>query len=676
MDQKQESWEFWLDAPSCAETICAQRYFTEEEIKIGKTIPDLFERVASAVSAKESLEGDTREAWKEKFFRVMLERKFLPAGRTLANAGTPQSIVANCIVLVPEDSIRSIFNTLSDAVELQKAGSGLGFPFGELRPAGHKTVAMPGQASGPVSFLRVYDQAFGVIKQQNRHGANMCVMDIGHPDILEFLGCKAKEGEISNFNISVGLTSAFMQEAESNSTNPWMCKWNGQEYYPRRVVRDHKFAFQSAEDVAMTAREILEEIALAAWKNGEPGVVFLDTANGQNPLPSLGRLLCTNPCLTGDTIIATPSGPKSILKLMDCDGSVELLVDGKCFWTDERGFYKTGDLPVYQLTTNEGFEIRATGNHRFLDQNGIWKHLNDFIPGDSISISDQRRRIEIDEKNKGFCLNYLLGFAYGDGCFIRGDNTRSRAILYLYKKSAVDHESIKRAVSHCLFHSGLPVNSWQENGSGGRAWILQSKDLLDEAINLGIIDRESNDSEKSIPPAIECQDEQSICGFLRGFFDTDGHFRELDGGGAQIILSQSNFPALQAAQRMLLHLGIFSRILKKRDAGERFVFGKPTNCKASYELVITHIRNLEMFSELIGFWDSVKNEALNGYIDAPKRNSQPEKRYASVARIVSAGIESVYDCTVPGIHRFDANGFVSHNCGEQYVSISVDLHGI
>ncbi|MHA1573260.1 MAG: adenosylcobalamin-dependent ribonucleoside-diphosphate reductase, partial [Alphaproteobacteria bacterium] len=285
---------YWNDPPAITQTICEQRYFTSEEIKQCATPPVIFDRVATALALVEP--EDKRGEWFMRFFNAMVDRKFLPGGRTLANAGTPQSIVANCIVLVPEDTIESIYETLWKAVKLQKAGSGLGFPFSELRPAAFPTVSMPGQASGPVSFLKVYDVSFGVIKQQNRHGANMGIMNVDHPDILEFVHCKEQEGTIRNFNISVALTDEFMERAVSNDPRPWVCKWDGIEYAPRRITRDRNFVIKEIVDVNMTPREILSEIAEAAWRNGEPGVVFVDTANKQNPLPCLGPLKTTNPC--------------------------------------------------------------------------------------------------------------------------------------------------------------------------------------------------------------------------------------------------------------------------------------------------------------------------------------------------------------------------------------------
>jgi ribonucleoside-diphosphate reductase alpha chain len=243
---------------------------------------------------------------KEELYQAMVNKKFTPAGRTLANAGGPTSLVSNCIVLHMTDSMDGIFQTLKDAGLLQQQGSGLGFAWHLLRPAGTKAKRNRGIASGPVSFMKVYNQAFGVIKQQNRHGANMGVMCVEHPDILEFIHCKEKEGEIQNFNISVGITDRFMQAVIENNPNPWMAEFpcNREDDYtgevmrmlPRRIRRDNREVPVEITEVSMTARELFDEIVKCAWNNGEPGIVFLDNANRTNPLPALGKLHTTNPC--------------------------------------------------------------------------------------------------------------------------------------------------------------------------------------------------------------------------------------------------------------------------------------------------------------------------------------------------------------------------------------------
>jgi ribonucleoside-diphosphate reductase alpha chain len=264
-----------------------------------ETPEEMFRRVANGLASVESQYDASPEEvaqFAEQFYSVMSKFEFTPAGRTLTNTGAPTPLVANCIVLHIEDTMESIFGTLSDAAMLQKAGSGLGFPLHLMRPAGTATKASLGQASGPISFLHVYNTAFGVIKQQNRHGANMGVMSVDHPDILEFIHCKDREGDLKNFNVSVGLTDRFMEAVSTRDPSSWMCEFGGERMLPREVVRDSNFAFVEAKPVDLTACELFARIVDSAWKTGEPGCVFLDTVNRHNPLPGLGRIEACNPC--------------------------------------------------------------------------------------------------------------------------------------------------------------------------------------------------------------------------------------------------------------------------------------------------------------------------------------------------------------------------------------------
>ncbi|RMF54754.1 adenosylcobalamin-dependent ribonucleoside-diphosphate reductase [Candidatus Woesearchaeota archaeon] len=280
--------------------VLAKRYLQkDDEGNIIEIPEEMFMRVAKTLAEAEKKYGmkDSEiKALTQQFYEVMANFEFVPAGRTLTNAGAPTPLVSNCIVLHAEDSMEGIFTTLKDASLLQQAGSGLGFPFHLLRPAGFRCKRSQGFASGPVSFLNVYNEAFGVIKQQNRHGANMCIMRVDHPDILEFIHCKDKEGDLRNFNISVGLTNEFMEKVKNNDPEPWLCTWNGKKYKPRRIYRKEHSTIVDIKEETMTAREIFEEIINAAWRNGEPGCVFLDRVNETNPLPGLGRIEACNPC--------------------------------------------------------------------------------------------------------------------------------------------------------------------------------------------------------------------------------------------------------------------------------------------------------------------------------------------------------------------------------------------
>ncbi len=280
--------------------VLAGRYLQRNENGETTESPEeMFDRVAKALAEVEENYSSNQEEiqnFHNKFKEILYNFEFIPAGRTLANAGGKTKLVSNCIVLHFEDSMDGIFQTLHNAALLQQAGSGLGFPWHLLRPAGTFTQRTQGTASGPVSFLRAYNESFGVIKQQGRHGANMGVMRVDHPDILEFIESKWEEGALVNFNISIGITDEFMEQVKSNCKDPWICKWNGQKMKPRRVIRNKRGAFIDAIDENITASELMDKIINSAWRNGEPGVLFPDTANKSNPIPALGRLEATNPC--------------------------------------------------------------------------------------------------------------------------------------------------------------------------------------------------------------------------------------------------------------------------------------------------------------------------------------------------------------------------------------------
>lgn len=280
--------------------VVAKRYLQQDDDGNPIETPEeMFTRVAARLANVErnyGKSGEEVEEWTEKFYEVLSNFEFTPAGRTITNAGADTPVVANCIVLHFEDSMESIFDTLKEATLLQQQGSGLGFAFHLLRPAGLKAKRTQGRSSGPVSFLQVYNTAFGIIQQQNRHGANMAVMRVDHPDILDFLHCKEREGSIVNFNISVGLIDSFMEAVERNDKEPWMCEWKGVKMYPRRVKRNARGIVEEVIEEKMTAREIFDEIVTHAWNNGEPGAVFLDEVNRTNPVPRLGRIETCNPC--------------------------------------------------------------------------------------------------------------------------------------------------------------------------------------------------------------------------------------------------------------------------------------------------------------------------------------------------------------------------------------------
>jgi ribonucleoside-diphosphate reductase alpha chain len=251
--------------------------------KPNETPEGMFQRVAHAVAEPDQEYSLDVAETERAFYRLLTDLRFFPNSPTFTGAGTPLGQLAACFVLPITDDMgrdsAGIFQTLRDAALIQQTGGGNGFSFGRLRHKGSYVVSSAGQATGPVGFLRVYDKAFGEIAQGGtRRGANMAVLPVHHPDIMDFINCKVSEDQITNFNISVGITDDFM----------------------RAVRNDTNFDLISPHDgkVAKTvrAKEIFDAIVKNAFRNGEPGVLFLDAANRTNPVPHLYQLEATNPC--------------------------------------------------------------------------------------------------------------------------------------------------------------------------------------------------------------------------------------------------------------------------------------------------------------------------------------------------------------------------------------------
>ncbi|MDD2694326.1 MAG: adenosylcobalamin-dependent ribonucleoside-diphosphate reductase, partial [Anaerolineales bacterium] len=238
------------------------------------------------------------------YYELLTTKRFFPNSPTFTGAGTPLGQLAACFVLPITDDMgrdpAGIFQTLRDAALIQQTGGGNGFSFSRLRPKGTLVKSSAGEATGPVGFLRVYDKAFGEIAQGGtRRGANMAVLRVDHPDIEEFITCKTDENAITNFNISVGITDAFMQAVQNDGL--WELR-----FPDVRSAKYHDFTgtLEQAEQAGvpitvykvLRARDLFERIVQQAHHNGEPGVLFLDAANRANPVPHLYPLEATNPC--------------------------------------------------------------------------------------------------------------------------------------------------------------------------------------------------------------------------------------------------------------------------------------------------------------------------------------------------------------------------------------------
>jgi ribonucleoside-diphosphate reductase alpha chain len=264
-----------------AMTVLRRRYLVKDDQ--GNVIEgpgEMFRRVASNVAQADGAYHDKDpKRTEDSFYHLLTDLEFLPNSPTLMNAGRPLQQLAACFVLPVEDSLESIFDAVKETAIIHQSGGGTGFSFSHLRPRDDAVRTTGGAASGPVSFMRVFNMATEVIKQGGtRRGANMGILRVDHPDIMEFIAAKDKNRDLSNFNISVAVNERFMEAVERNGD---LTLINPRSRAVARVVK---------------AREVFDCIVEMAWRTGDPGIVFLDRINRHNPTPALGEMESTNPC--------------------------------------------------------------------------------------------------------------------------------------------------------------------------------------------------------------------------------------------------------------------------------------------------------------------------------------------------------------------------------------------
>ena len=670
------------------------RLTAKDGTPVDGSMDDTYQRVAKALAEVEKPE--LQEHWHERFLWA-LRKGAIPAGRVTSNAGAlehkPATSTINCTVSgTIRDSMDNILEKVHEAGLTLKAGCGIGYEFSTLRPRGAYVSGAGAYTSGPLSFMDIYDKmCFTVSSAGGRRGAQMGTFDIGHPDVMEFVRVKREAGRLRQFNLSLLITDAFIEavkadkewrlafplsqrefDAEqpdlSDETQYLWREWPQPEGY---VAREDGLVCCKIYKT-LPARRMWDVIMTSTYDFAEPGFVLIDRVNEMNNNWWCENIRATNPCVTADTWVQTSSGPRQVADLI---GSPFLArVDGRDHATGAEGFFKTADKAVVRLATREGHALRLTADHRVrrvtrqtrFAVETAWCAAGELAAGDRVLLNDHRAAPSWAGAH-GFGEGYLMGLLIGDGTF-----AGERAVLSTWSQPAAVNGAPAGAagvMAAALNAAGglarrADFAGWHEVAGRGE-FRLRMAGITELAASLGI-----RQGTKTITPAAERTSSDFHRGLLRGLFDADGSVQGTQAKGVSVRLAQSDLPTLEAAQRMLLRLGIVSQIYKNRrepavallpdgNGGER-----EYATRAQHELVIAG-DNLLVFADLVGFADTVKRARLTGALASYRRRLNRERYTATVESVTADGFEAVYDVQVPGINTFDANGLHAHNCGEQ-----------
>ncbi|MFM9420007.1 LAGLIDADG family homing endonuclease [Thermus scotoductus] len=586
--------------------------------------------------------------------------------------------------------------------------------------------ALGGEEAGPVATLRyVYAPVLRVVRQGGtRRGAGMATLSIEHPDLLDFLTAKdldreKAEGDISTFNISVLVTEAFMKALEEDALWPVTPIEVPGKYYPHPLGSTYTGqipALPEREDGAkpvplfggkVPARWLWHEIAWHAWATGEPGLIFVDRINELSALKGLGpryQIRSTNPCFVGSTRIPTEYGLVPIKELAQ-KGSFFLVTDNRApfgglgrprpgMGTTVRRAAKaffTGVKPVVRLTTREGLEVTLTPDHKVLTPEG-YREAGSLKPGDRILIQSgeglfpkeellpaavlavaqarvatagsrgSRGRQDVQAQYANLPtrwsreLGVALGWLLGDG-YLREDG-----VGFYFSRQDFEHVSWLPTLLRDWFGGG----SLQETASS--TYHLHFNRIPSEFFQaLGV--KPAKATEKRVPESLFRAPREAVVGFLQGLFSADGSVQiNPHKKDATIRLASSSLGLLKDVQLLLLNLGIYGKIYKRREAGLKALPNSQRKLTlypvaAQYELILG-AENRDYFAEVVGFLQKEKQEKLMAFLKDRPRGSYAKPFLATVDRVEPAGETPVYDLTEPVTHSLIAGGLVCHNCGE------------
>ena len=584
---------------------------------------------------------------------------------------TPQA--SACFIQSVSDDMEGIMRLATSEAMLFKFGSGTGTDLSTLRSS-RERLAGGGKPSGPVSFMKVYDAVASVVKSggKTRRAAKMQTLKCWHPDILEFIECKTKEeakaqaliregyeanfnGEayssvnFQNANLSVRCSDDFLKAAENDG------EWTTRAVVTGRPMETYK------------ARMLLDKIAEGTWLCGDPGVQYEDTIQRWHTCPNTAPINSSNPCVTGETLVSTAEGYRRIADLV---GQEVILVDRQGVRRPAKRVFPTGRKPVYRLTTQSGYQLRLTADHRVFTVNRGDVAACELTRDDRIALNP----VGFGTDDLDVETAEVIGLMLGDGCISRtrkdGEPIATLTMDSSLERSIVEEvrDRLNRLKSNA---ADGRTRREVELGEGGLATVARlatgSRAVAEVFERYAVLDRGS--AGKQLRDAAFDLDRRAVAGLLRGLFTADGCVYNYGVKSQSISLDSVSLDLLRQVQLLLLGFGIKAKLYTNRRVGPlaaEMPDGKGGS--KTYPVLQTHSLRISRssrvrFEKEIGFWPGshkqVRLELLNQTVAA-----YSDRMDDAVASLEADGVEDVFDLTEPVTSHFGANGLVVHNCSE------------
>lgn len=633
--------------------------------------PDqMHRRVAKDIASKEK----SPIYWEEQFYKELKKWNFVPAGRILTAAGNPgQLTYQNCFVLPsPKDSRNGIFERLSQMAEIMSRGGGVGINMSSLRPKNAIVRGVNGRSSGSVSWGSLFSTVTGLIEQSgSRRGALMIILADWHPDILEFINSKKTAGKITNANISVAISDQFMRAVEldlewdlifpDTSHSLYDETWDGN--LDKWILAGGTTKIYGS----IPAKELWNKIVESAWDSAEPGIWFQGTNEYYSNSWYYNPIVASNPCVTGDTRLHTQYGMIKMKELCEKQSSIMSTVDTRSL---EQGkgtvvreakpvFMTSSSAKVYKITTNKGYEIKATDWHELYTNNGK-KAVKDIKVGEKLLIQSGPGQWGTEHNPN---MSLLMGLIAGDGWISNG-----RAHIGFWGSDIPYSEKIAEIVTEIVDKE--PINN-RHYPVGVVAIPTKNKVTISSERLLKVLESYgfTKETKQRVPDLVWKGDKETVVEYIKGLFETDGTVNVSSfKNSCSARLSQSDLPFLKEIQILLSNFGIFCSVLSRRKAKWTLLpDGKGGNkeywTKESYELIING-ESLRIFMENIGFISDRKNNKFRDWAKG-KIFKKTQSFEADISSIEYMGEEPVYDTTQPDHNSVIFNGIVSGQCAEQ-----------